>query len=95
MAGIEVGARVRHGRGATASAAQRKGGRDVAHHLARREQRSTADVVEHALSACEIREAGHEPAAAFYARLASDRSIDIELEAVIRESQQTNPGLEL
>jgi hypothetical protein len=36
--------------------------------LARREHRSIADVVERALESYEIREAGQEPAAAFYAR---------------------------
>jgi len=34
-----------------------------------------------------------EPAAPFYAGLASDCGSDIDLEAVIRESRQTNPEL--
>src|SRR6516162_219719 len=39
--------------------------RDLARRLARREHRSIADVVERALEAYEIREAGREPASAF------------------------------
>ena len=69
--------------------------RDLAHRLARRERRSIADVVERALEAYEIREAGREPAAAFYARLASGRDSDIDLEAVIREGRLANTGPEL
>jgi len=69
--------------------------RDLAHRLARREQRCIADVVERALEAYEIREAGEEPDAAFYARLASDWGSDIDLEAVIRESRQIDRGPEL
>lgn len=66
--------------------------RDLAHRLARRERRSIADVVERALEAYEVREAGREPAAAFYARLTSDYSDDVDLEAVIREGRRANPG---
>ena len=68
--------------------------RDLAHRLARRENRSIADVVERALEAYEIREAGREPAAAFYARLANESGSDIDLEAVIRESRKIDPGPE-
>jgi hypothetical protein len=46
--------------------------RDLARRLACREHRSSADIVEPALAACEIREAGREPTSAFYARLADD-----------------------
>lgn len=63
--------------------------RELAHRLARREHRSVADIVERALEACEIREAGREPAAAFYARLSNDCGSDIDLETVIRESRKT------
>ncbi len=66
--------------------------RDLAHRLARRERRSIADIVERALEVYEVREAGREPAAAFYARMASDYSADVDLEAVIREGRRTNPG---
>lgn len=69
--------------------------RDLAHRMARREHRSVADIVERALEAYEIREAGREPAAAFYARIANDYGCDVDLEAVIRESRKINPGPEL
>ncbi|HEX3882727.1 MAG TPA: hypothetical protein VHW66_08720 [Stellaceae bacterium] len=66
--------------------------RDLAHRLARRERRSIADIVVRALEVYEIREAGREPAAAFYARLASDHGADIDLDAVIREGRKANLG---
>jgi len=69
--------------------------RDLARRLARRERRSIADVVERALEAYEVREAGREPAAAFYARLMNDFGSDIDLDAAIRESRTVNPGPEL
>lgn len=69
--------------------------RDLAHRLARREQRSIADIVERALEAYEVREAGREPASAFYARLASDHGADIDLEAVVREGRKPHTGLDL
>lgn len=69
--------------------------RDLAHRLARRENRSIADVVERALEAYEVREAGREPAANFYARLAAQAGTDIDLEAVIRESRKPHQGIEL
>jgi len=67
--------------------------RDLAHRLARRERRSVADIVERALEAYEVREAGREPAQAFYARLSREYGTD--LDAVIRESRQVHPGPEL
>jgi len=66
--------------------------RDLARRLARREHRSISDVVERALEAYEIREAGREPASAFYQRLARDYGSDIDLEAVIRENRRINRG---
>ncbi len=69
--------------------------RDLARRLARRERRSIADVVERALEAYEVREAGREPASAFYARLSKDHGSDIDLEAAIREARRINPGPEL
>jgi hypothetical protein len=69
--------------------------RDLARRLARREHRSIADVVERALEAYEIREAGREPASVFYARLANDYGSDLDLESVIRENRTVNPGPEL
>ena len=69
--------------------------RDLAHRLARRERRSVADIVERALEAYEVREAGREPASAFYGRLSSECGTDIDLETIIRESRQIDPGPEL
>jgi hypothetical protein len=51
--------------------------------------------VERALEAYEIREAGREPASAFYARLANDYGSDLDLEAVVRENRKIHPGPEL
>ncbi|TIN21171.1 MAG: plasmid stabilization protein [Mesorhizobium sp.] len=69
--------------------------RDLAHRLARRENRSIADVVERALESYEIREAGREPASAFYSSLTASYGTDIDLEKIIREDRQVHPGLEL
>lgn len=69
--------------------------RDLAHRLARRENRSIADVVERALESYEVREAGREPAAAFYARFGTASATHIDLEAVIRQKQQIHSGPEL
>lgn len=69
--------------------------RELAHRLARRENRSIADVVERALESYEIREAGREPASSFYSRLAMQFSTDIDLEMVIREHRHPHRGVEL
>ena len=69
--------------------------RAIAHRLARRENRSIADIVERALEAYEVREAGREPASAFYSRLLADGSADIDLDAVIRDGRQVNTGIDL
>jgi len=69
--------------------------RDLAHRLARREKRSIADIVERALEAYEIREAGREPASIFYARLTTNYSTDIDLEAVIKAGRRTHEGPDL
>lgn len=69
--------------------------RDLAHRLARRENRSIADVVERALEWYEVRETGREPAAAFYARLMTQAGTDIDLEAIIQENRQPHHGIEL
>ena len=69
--------------------------RDLARRLARREHRSIADIVERALEAYEIREAGREPAPAFYARLTKDYGSDLDLEVLIRENRKVNTGPEL
>jgi hypothetical protein len=69
--------------------------RNLAHRLARREKRSIADIVERALEAYEVREAGREPAASFYARLSATSGTDVDLEAVIRKARRVNTGPDL
>jgi hypothetical protein len=69
--------------------------RDLARRLARREKRSIADIVERALEAYEVREAGREPASAFYSRLSANSGTDIDLEAVIRAARRAHRGPEL
>jgi hypothetical protein len=69
--------------------------RDLAHRLARREKRSIADIVERALEAYEVREAGREPASSFYARLSAKYGTDIDLEAVIRDARRVHAGPEI
>lgn len=69
--------------------------RDLAHRLARRENRSIADIVERALEAYEVREAGREPAASFYARLSAESGADIHLEEIIRENRGPHEGTDL
>ncbi len=69
--------------------------RDLAHRLARREKRSIADIVERALEAYEIREAGREPAPSFYMRLSANAGTDIDLDAVICAGRRTHAGPDL
>ncbi len=69
--------------------------RDLAHRLARRENRSIADVVERALESYEVSEAGREPAAAFYARLSANCGTDVDLESIIRAARRPHDGLDL
>jgi hypothetical protein len=69
--------------------------RELAHRLARRQKRSIADIVERALEAYEIREAGREPASSFYARLSENSGTDVDLDAVIREGRRVHSGLDL
>ncbi len=69
--------------------------RELAHRLARRENRSIADVVERALESYEVREAGREPASLFYSRLTTQSGTDIDLESVVRENRQPHQAVEL
>lgn len=69
--------------------------RDLAHRLARRENRSIAEVVERALEAYEVREAGREPASSFYSRLNAQFGSDIDLEVILRENRHPHKGVEL
>ncbi|MGO4114096.1 plasmid stabilization protein (plasmid) [Rhizobium ruizarguesonis] len=68
---------------------------DLAHRLARRENRSIADIVERALESYEIRETGREGATTFYARLSQQSGTDIDLESVLKEDRQAHKGIEL
>lgn len=69
--------------------------RDLAHRLARREQRTVAEVVERALEAYEATQAGREPAAQFYLRVSQAFGTDIDLEAVLRGQHAPHAGLDL
>ena len=69
--------------------------RDLAHRLARREGRSIAEIVERALEAYEIKEAGREPASVFYGRLSADHGEDLDLEALLRENRRPHGGPDL
>ena len=69
--------------------------RDLAHRLARRENRSIAEIVERALESYESRETGREPAADFYRRVSKDYGSDIDFESVIKESRSAHAGPEL
>ncbi len=69
--------------------------RELAHRLARRENRSIADIVERALESYEARETGREPASVFYGRLAAESGTDIDLEEVIRQQRRPHKGIDL
>lgn len=69
--------------------------RDLAHRLARRENRSIADIVERALEAYEVREVGREPARAFYRRLSSEFGTDLDLAETIDANRRQHEGIDL
>lgn len=69
--------------------------RDLAHRLARRERRSIADIIERALECYEVREAGREPAASFYARLSEEFGSDIDLATVLAGAHEAHAGPDL
>ncbi|MDZ7871828.1 MAG: plasmid stabilization protein [Rhizobium sp.] len=69
--------------------------RDLAHRLARRENRSIADIVERALEAYETQQTGREPAANFYRRISAQSALDIDLDATIRTDRKAHEGQEL
>jgi len=69
--------------------------RDLAHRLARRENRSIADIVERALEAYETQQTGREPAAEFYRRISAQSRLDIDLDAVVRADRKAHEGPEL
>eukprot|EP01036_Dinobryon_divergens_P016315 gene16315-biopygen14441 len=62
--------------------------RDLAHRLARRENRTIADIVERALEAYEDRQTGRESAEAFYSRISRETAVDFDLAASIHDHHQ-------
>jgi hypothetical protein len=69
--------------------------RDLAHRLARREQRTIADIVERALEAYDVAQTGRERAADFYARIAQSYATDLDLDALIRTDRVAHVGAQL
>lgn len=69
--------------------------RQLAHTLARRENRSIADIVERALEIYATRELGREQASEFYARIAAQFGSDIDLDAIVRENRVPHKGPDL
>jgi hypothetical protein len=73
--------------------------RDLAHMLAKRERRTVAQVVEKALEAYARKPSEpRESTRAFLDRLLKhdpNDTVDIDLEAVIREGRKPNPGIDL
>lgn len=68
---------------------------DLAHRLARRENRTIADIIERALESYDVQRAGREPAAAFYARTSEEYGSDIDLEALIHDDRRSHEGIDL
>jgi hypothetical protein len=66
--------------------------RELAHRLARRENRSVADIVERALASYEVQATGREGAKAFYARLAANGVEGLDLEATIKSTRLPHRG---
>ena len=69
--------------------------RALAHRLARREQRTIAEVVERALEVYEAAQSGREPAAKFYTRISQSFGVDLDLDAVVRTSRKPHAGIDL
>jgi microcystin degradation protein MlrC len=69
--------------------------RDLAYRLARRENRSIADIVERTLKVYEAQQTGREPAANFYRRITLQAALDLDLDAVIRADREAHEGPEL
>jgi hypothetical protein len=69
--------------------------RALAHRLAKREQRTVAEVVERALEAYEAAQTGRESAVVFYQRLQTECATDLDLDTVIRGNRQPHGGITL
>jgi hypothetical protein len=61
---------------------------DLARRVARRENRTLAEVVERALELYEVQNADREPALSFYKRPAANSPAGIDLEAIIRGGRE-------
>ena len=69
--------------------------RDLAHYLARLENRAVAEIVERALEAYAASEARREAASVFYHKLAELSGSDLDLEEIIRVERRPHAGLDL
>lgn len=69
--------------------------REMAHRLARRENRTIADIVERALEDYEVRQTGREPASTFWRRVSQECGTDIDLEEIIQEHRKPHHGIDL
>jgi len=67
---------------------------EIAHRLARRENRTVASIVERALEDYDFKTTGREPAELFYRRLAAN-GVDLDLEEVIKEGRVPYKGPDL
>ena len=64
--------------------------------VALRENCSIRDIVQRALESYELRNAGREPAASFYAHFAAASHVDvIDIDAVIRENRRKHARIDL
>ena len=69
--------------------------REKAHRLARRENRTVAEIVERALEVYESQQAEREPASSFYDRISAEYGTDVALEEIIKEHRKPHTGIEL
>lgn len=69
--------------------------REIAHRLARREQRTIASIVERALEDYEARHEQRESAAEFLRRLHRDCSDDVDLQSLVNANKKPHSGIDL
>lgn len=67
--------------------------RELAHSLAKRERRTVAEVVEHALEEYSAHQSGRLPAAEFYRDLNRQFATDVDLEALSQARRSPHAGL--
>lgn len=68
--------------------------RDLAHRLARRENRTIADVVERALEAYDLRKSGRQSADEFYRGL-SENGVDFDILEFTNDLHMPHKGIDL